>query len=54
MGKHDGQPELMSGLCAWKAFRAGDGLYRQVTGALVLEGDLLGLRRIGLLDRVIR
>ena len=37
-GKHDGQPELMSGLWAWKCLRAGDGLYRQVTGVLVLGG----------------
>ena len=39
-GKHDGQLDLMSGLRAWKAFRAGDGLCRQVTGVLVLESDL--------------
>lgn len=53
MGKHGGQPELMSGFRAWKDLRAGDGLYRQVTGALVLGGDLRGPRRIGIMDRII-
>ena len=38
-GKHDGQPDLMSGFRMWKVLRAGDGLYRQVTGMLVLGGE---------------
>ena len=37
-GKHDGQPDLMSGFRMRKVLRAGDGLYRQVTGMLVLGG----------------
>ena len=52
-GKHDGQLELMSGCRAWKVFRAGEGLYRQVTDMLVLEGDLWSPRCIGIMDRVI-
>ena len=52
-GKHDGQLELMSGFRAWKILRAGDELYRQVTGMLVLEGNLWSLRCIGIMDRVI-
>ena len=51
MGKHGGQPELMSGFRAWKDLRAGDGLYRQVTGVLVLESDLWGQRCVGIMDR---
>ena len=52
-GKHDGQPDPMSGLRAWKGLRAGDGLYRQVTGMLVSGGNLRCLRRAGLMDRII-
>ena len=52
-GKQEGQPELMSGSRAGKVLRAGDGLYRQVTGALVLGGDLWSLRRVGIIDREI-
>ena len=53
MGKHGGQPDPMSGFRAWKGLRAGDGLYRQVTGMLVLGGNLRGLRCTGIVDRVI-
>ena len=53
MGKHGGQPDPMSGFRAWKGLRAGDGLYRQVTGALVSGGDLRCPRRAGFMDRVI-
>ena len=51
MGKHDGHPELMSGFRAWKGLRAGDGLYRQVTGVLGLGSDSWILRRAGIMDR---
>ena len=53
MGKHGGQPDPMSGFRAWKGLRAGDGLYRQVTGVLVLGSDPWSLRRAGFMDRVI-
>lgn len=53
MGKHGSQPDPMSGFRAWKGLRAGDGLYRQVTGALVSGGDLRYPRRAGFMDRII-